>query len=42
MCCAPICQHCFYIWYDHGETDPECVRDKSIERQGKGKGASNE
>lgn len=33
MCRAPICQHCFYVWYDHSATDPEYVREQSLARQ---------
>lgn len=27
------CQHCLYVWYEHGLTDPAKVRVESLKRQ---------
>lgn len=31
------CQHCFYVWYEYGLTDPVKVRAESLKRQAVGK-----
>jgi hypothetical protein len=33
MCKEPVCRHCVYIWYDRGITNPERLRELSLERQ---------